>query len=127
MSGRTNNVIQLAVSNQVFTSKEMTQFDFEAILKFVDFQNNFERAKTHAERLQQLSIATHFAIIVLGRSKSELIELVKSMDDDKRVGSAELYRGLIRGARAGVSDSRNDDRCRDARRSHPSGLKGGES
>jgi hypothetical protein len=97
MSGRTNNVIRLAVSNQVLTSKEMTQFDFEAIPEFVDFQNNFERAKTHSERLQQLSIATHFAIIVLSRSKSELIELVKSMDDDKRVGSAELYRGLIRG------------------------------
>ena len=75
MSGRTNNVIRLAVSNQVFTSKEVTQFDFEAIPEFVDFQNNFERAETHAERLQQLSIATHFAIIVLGRSKEELVEL----------------------------------------------------
>ena len=72
MSGRTNNVIRLAVSNQVFTSKEM--IDFEAIPEFVDFRNNFERAKTHAERLQQLSIATHFAIIVLGRSKEELTE-----------------------------------------------------
>jgi hypothetical protein len=97
MSGSTNNVIRLAGSNRLFTCKEMARFDFEAIPEFVDFRSNFERAKALAERLQELSIATHLAIIVLGRSKSELIELVKSMDEDDRVGSAELYRGLIRG------------------------------
>jgi hypothetical protein len=97
MSGRTNNVIRLAVSNPVLANKEMAEIEFEAIPEFVDFQNSCERARAHDERLQKLSLATHFAIIVLSRSKAELIELIKSLEEDERVGAADLCRGLARG------------------------------
>ena len=94
MSGRIDNVIRLTVSNPTFA--QAAEADFEAVPEFVDFRNNFERVSAHEDKLQNLSLATHFAIIVLGRSKAELIELVRTMDDDERVGAAELYRGLTR-------------------------------
>jgi hypothetical protein len=97
MSGRIDNVIRLTVSNPTFAIREAAEADFEAVPEFVDFRNNFERVRAHEDKLQNLSLATHFAIIVLGRSKAELIELVRTMDDDERVGAAELYRGLSRG------------------------------
>ena len=97
MSGHIDNVIRLAVSNPAFAIREMAETDFDAVPEFVDFRNNFERARAHEDKLQKLSIATHFAIIVLGRSKAELIELIRTMDHDERVSAAELYRGLSRG------------------------------
>jgi hypothetical protein len=97
MSGHPSNVIRSVIFNPLLTSKDVAEFDFEAIPEFLEFRSNSERAQAHAENLQNLSIATHFAIIILGRSKSELIELVKLMDEDEPVGAAQLQRGLIRG------------------------------
>jgi hypothetical protein len=97
MSGHPSNVIRLVVFNPLLTSNGVVEFDFEAIPEFVEFRSNSERAQAHAENLQNLSIATHFAIIILGRSKSELTELVKLMDEDEPVGAAQLQRGLIHG------------------------------
>src|SRR5580704_14668327 len=95
MAGHPSNVIRLVVSNPLLRNKEVAEF--EAIPEFVEFRYSSERAQAHTESLQNLSIATHFAIIILGRSKCELIELVKLMDDHERVGGAQLQRGLIRG------------------------------
>jgi hypothetical protein len=97
MSRHIDNVIRLAVSNPAFAVKGTAETDFDAVTEFVKFRNNCERARAHEDKLQKLCIATHFAIIVLGRSKAELIELVKTMDHDERVSAAELYRGLSRG------------------------------
>jgi hypothetical protein len=97
MCERMGNVIRLAVSNPAFAIRERAETDFGAVAEFVDFRNNFERALAHEDKLRKLSIATHLAIIVLGRSKTELIELVRSMDNDERVCAAELHRGLSRG------------------------------
>ena len=96
MSGHTSNVIRLVVSNSVFTNGKIAEFDFRAIPEFVDFGNSSERGQAHAENLQKLCVATHVAVIILGRSKSELIELVKSMDKGE-LGAAELHRGLTSG------------------------------
>jgi hypothetical protein len=95
MAGHPSNVIRLVVSNPLLRNKEVAEF--EAIPEFVEFRYSSERAQAHTENLQNLSIATHFAIIILGRSKFELIELVKLMDDHEPVGGAQLQRGLIRG------------------------------
>ena len=95
MSGRIDNVIRLTVSNPTFA--QAAEADFEAVPEFIDFRNNSERARAHEDKLQKLSTATHFAIIVLGRSRAELVELLRTMDQDERVGAAELYCGLSRG------------------------------
>jgi hypothetical protein len=97
MRGHVNNVIRLAVANRAFAIRDTAETDFDAVPEFVEFRNNLERAHTHEDNLQKLSIATHLAIIVLGRSKAELIELVRTMDHDERVSAAELYRALGRG------------------------------
>jgi hypothetical protein len=96
MSARTNNVIRLAVSNPVLTIKETAGGDFAAVPEFVDLQANRRRTQAQEEKLQRLCAATHLAVIVLGRSKSELVELVRSIENE-RVGGAELHHGLMRG------------------------------
>jgi hypothetical protein len=101
MSGRSNNVIRLAVAN-LRAVKEMADLDFEAVAEFIDFRAGRGRATVHEDRLQRVRTATDLAIIVLGRSKSELIELVRSMDAEP-VSAAELRRGLIRGREAAAA------------------------
>jgi hypothetical protein len=63
----------------------------------VDFQNRADRIKAHEEKLQDLAISSRFAIAVLGQSKTQLIDMVNSMDEGGLRHADEFLQCLVNG------------------------------
>src|SRR5271155_2369963 len=79
------NLARLAVSNPLMTVEELANTEFQAVPELANFKNDYKAIKEHGERLRSLSITSRFAIEILGRSKAELIALIKEMRDDLAV------------------------------------------
>jgi adenosyl cobinamide kinase/adenosyl cobinamide phosphate guanylyltransferase len=72
------NVVRLAVSNPIATHQQYRDQDFEAVAAFADSSKALEH---HATRWSFLDSMTRVAILTLGKSKSELIEMTAKHRD----------------------------------------------
>jgi hypothetical protein len=99
-----NNVVRLAVSNKAATLEEIGEIDFEAVPEFINFQNDFKRCEKHEERLRSLAIASRWAITILGKTKAEVIEVVKACDDSSGLNAIEELHKSLESAH-GLADS----------------------
>lgn len=76
-------IVQLAVDNPIVTHEELAALEFEADPHFASFGNNAKAQTEHEERLRSIGIMSRFSLVILGMTKQELIDTVRSMDKDK--------------------------------------------
>ncbi len=93
-------VVQLAVDNPIITHEQLAAQGFEPFSKFVGFGKNPKAQVEHEEILRSIGIMSRFSIAILGMTKAELIDTVRSTDsarDDEVSSSSMLW--YLTGAR----------------------------
>jgi hypothetical protein len=83
------NIIRLAISNPIATHEELAALPFEPESRLAGFDKNPKAIEDHEEKLRHIGIMSRFAIAMLSKSKAELIESVRNMDEarDEEVNS----------------------------------------
>jgi hypothetical protein len=76
-------VVQLAVDNPIITHEQLAAAEFEPWPELVGFGKNPKAQEEHEERLRSLGVMSRFSLAILGMTKAELIDRVRSMDEDK--------------------------------------------
>ena|ERR1700722_18098176 len=82
-------IVQLVAETPLITMQQLVDQEFEAVAEFANFQTDVASVVAHEEKLRNIAIGSRFAITVLGRSKAELIDLVKSMVEQED-GESEI-------------------------------------
>jgi hypothetical protein len=77
------SVIRLATSSPICSHHELAALDFEPDQHFVNFGKNPEAQEQHEERLRSVCIGSRFAMAILGRTKTEMIESIRALDVDQ--------------------------------------------
>jgi hypothetical protein len=75
------NVVHLAAETPICTHEELAAMEFKPETYFVGFDKNPQAMEEHEEKLRSIGIMSRFAIVNLGKTKEELIEVVRSMDE----------------------------------------------
>jgi hypothetical protein len=93
-SGR---IIRLAASNSICTHKQLADLQFEPEQYFIGFDKDPARMEEHEEKLRSVGVISRFAVALLGKTKVELIEAVRSMDagDDEQVRSGKFLEYVV--------------------------------
>jgi hypothetical protein len=76
------SVVRLATSTPVCTHEQLAAMPFEPFPGFVNFGQDPEAMEHHEEFLRSISVASRFALSMLGKTKAELIESVRHFDKD---------------------------------------------
>jgi hypothetical protein len=76
--------LKLAASTPICTHEELAALEFAPESHFVGVGQDPTRMETHEEFLRQINIMSRFAIGLLGKTKQELIDTVRNMDEDER-------------------------------------------
>ena len=93
------NVAHLVVANNPCSLRNAAKMDFEAHPDYVNFQSNKKLLESHEDRLRNLAIASRLAMIVLSQSKTEMVDWLKSMDEEGGGEAAEaLGDQIVHGA-----------------------------
>jgi hypothetical protein len=77
------SVVRLAASTPICTHEELAAMSFEPWPGFVGFGKDPQAMEHHEEFLRAISIASRFAVSLLGKTKTELIESVRHFDEDR--------------------------------------------
>jgi hypothetical protein len=86
------NVVRLASSTPIITHEQLAATEFEADTYFVEFDKNPKAMEEHEAKLRSMGVMSRFAVSMLGKTKAELIEAVRSMDEkeDEEVNSGKF-------------------------------------
>jgi hypothetical protein len=89
MTTTNENVVRLAIDNPIITHEELAALPFEPESRLAGFDQNPKAIEDHEEKLRHIGIMSRFAIAMLSKSKAELIESVRGMDEkrDEEVNS----------------------------------------
>jgi hypothetical protein len=92
------NVVRLAAaSDPIISHKQLAALEFEPDQFFIGFDKDPRKAEEHEEKLRSIGIISRFAVGLLGRTKAELIEAVRSMDvkGDDEASSDNFLRYIV--------------------------------
>jgi len=97
MTTTNENVVRLAVHNPIISHEELAAQEFEPSPYFIGFDKNPKAMEEHEEKLRTIAVMSRFAISTLGKSKAELIETVRKMDEDEDedVNSSNFLKYLL--------------------------------
>jgi hypothetical protein len=89
MTATNENIIRLAISNPIATHEELAALPFEPESRLAGFDQDPNAIDDHEQKLRHIGIMSRFAIAMLSKSKAELIEAVRKMDEkrDEEVNS----------------------------------------
>jgi hypothetical protein len=92
---REGSVVHLAVANNPPSLRDALKLDFEADPTYVNFQSNTKLLQSHEEKLRNVAISSRLAMVILSKSKTELVEWIKSMDEDGMKACNELIENMV--------------------------------
>jgi hypothetical protein len=90
-------VVRIAASNPICTHQELAALEFEPSSKFVGFDKNPKAIEEHEQKIRTIGVMSRFAIAMLTKTKAELIDTVRSMDEDedKEVNSSTFLEYMV--------------------------------
>jgi hypothetical protein len=95
--------LKLAVSNPICTHQQLAELDFQPCPEFVKFDTNPDAMEEHEDKLRSLGWMSRFALATLGKTKPEVIEMVRKMDEDKDIESSSVkFLWYMTGAREDI-------------------------
>jgi hypothetical protein len=99
MSTPRNNIIKLVCKTAPLKMQtaELKDVEFEAIPEFRNYNARPEVLSKHERRLQDHAMHSRAALMVLGQSKSQLIDMVRALDAEDKALADTFLQGLIGG------------------------------